>query len=153
MCVPSSLKQELESKSPLLKADSTTEKSEEDDAVGPLAPPAISTQSQAILSRPLVSPRSLSGDLNTGGDMRSKSPLARTSDRTPALTATSKQSDLDDSSSLAKKPQASSSDSDSEAERRARIARLKGNARESGTREGITNRSVRQPIKRGGKRF
>jgi len=150
MCDPSSLEQKLESKSPLSKVDSATE---EDDAVGPLAPPTISSQSQAVLSRPLVSPRSLPTDFNTGSDIKSKSLPAKTSDQTPALARTSEQSDLDDSSSFPKKLQASSSDSDSEAERRARIARLKGNARESGTREGITNRSVRQPIRRGGKRF
>jgi len=151
MCDLSSLKQKSES--PHSRADSATEKSEEGDAVGLLPPSTISSQSQAALSRPLVSPRSLPTDINTGSDIKSKPLSANTSDQTPALARASKQSDPDDSSSLPRKPQASASDSDSEAERRARIARLKGNARESGTREGITNRSVRQPFKRGQKRF
>jgi len=150
MCDPSSLKQKSES--PHSRADSATEKSEEGDAVGLLPLPTISSQSQAALSRPLVSPRSLPTDLNTGSDIKSKSLSANTSDQTPALARASEQSDPD-GSSLPRKPQASASGSDSEAERRARIARLKGNVRESGTREGITNRSVRQPFKRGQKRF
>ena len=66
----------------------------------------------------------------------------------------------DDSSPLkpppkkAKPAKISSGESDSESERKSRIAQLKGSAgASSGTGAGQAKRGVRQPIKRGGKRF
>lgn len=146
----------IESKHPLAKADSATEESESD---GLLAPPAIHSQSQAshnISPRPLVSLKSLPTSSDTAGGIRSRSPLAKESDLTPTLAKTFEQNggtDSDSDSTPPKKAQASPSDSDSEAERRARVARLKSNARGSGTGQGTAKSGVRQPIKRGGKRF
>ena len=151
-----SLKKISELKHPLAKADSATEESESD---GLLAPPAIHSQSQAshnISPRPLVSLKSLPTDSDTAGGIRSRSPLAKESDLTPTLAKTFEQNggtDSDSDSTPPKKAQASPSDSDSEAERRARVARLKSNARESGTGQGTAKSGVRQPMKRGGKRF
>jgi hypothetical protein len=56
-------------------------------------------------------------------------------------------------SKRAKRVEASPSSSDSESERRAHLAQLKGTTSGSGMGGGPPKKGVRQPIKRGGKRF
>jgi hypothetical protein len=123
-----------------------------------------SQPSRRLSPRPSASPKASGTHLGASPKLMSRSPLAgsfqATSSRpkTPGQTAgrdDDKASD-DDSSPLkpppkkAKAAHLSSSESDSEAERKAHVAQLKGNVTGSG---GAAKRGVRQPIKRGGKRF
>ncbi|KAF5359724.1 hypothetical protein D9756_003364 [Leucocoprinus leucothites] len=140
------------------KAGSATEESSEDEGgrASSLAPPAIASQSQANRNptpKHLTSPKFLQPSASPNA--RSKSPLAEPSRSTFVHAKTPEQAEKtsDDDSSPVKLPQKkvkaahlSSSDSDSEAERR---AQLKFNT----TGAGAAKRGVRQPIKRGGKRF
>lgn len=140
------------------KAGSATEESSEDEGgrANFLAPPAIASQSQANRNptpKHLTSPKFLQPSASPNA--RSKSPLAEPSRSTFVHAKTPEQAEKtsDDDSSPVKPPQKkvkaahlSSSDSDSEAERR---AQLKFNT----TGAGAAKRGVRQPIKRGGKRF
>ncbi|KAJ3565774.1 hypothetical protein NP233_g7426 [Leucocoprinus birnbaumii] len=149
-----------------VKGDSATESSEDEGEPSALAP-TRAKMSQSQTSRQLTPKRLASPEPSylqpaASPNARSKSPLVEPSRSTTVRAktpeqaiATGGQTSDDDSSPVkppqkkAKAAQLSSSDSDSEAERKARVAQLKGNAIGGGT----AKRGVRQPIKRGGKRF
>lgn len=148
------------------KAESATESSaEEDESGSPFVRPPTAPLRHATSASRSTAPPNLSSSQKRSVSPMSKSPLVGASRATSgsARAETPKQGDdktSDDDSSPIKPPpkkvkaaQASSSESDSESERRARIAQLKGNASGSGMDGGGAKRSVRQPIKRGGKRF
>ncbi|KXN91725.1 Vacuolar calcium ion transporter [Leucoagaricus sp. SymC.cos] len=143
------------------KADSATEESSADE--GETSNSLVQAQSQRddkVMPRLSVSPKAIIGSSKT----RSRSPLVQSSRAASARAKTPEQvaeqvDDITDDSSPIKPPpkkaratQGSSSEDDSESERRARVAQLKANSAGSAM-AGAARRGVRQPIKRGGKRF
>lgn len=158
---------------PPTKADCATESSADEDEASSTLPPAIAPPHSGTSGRKLKPGRSTSSGVSL--NKRSVSPAlrgspvtsraashTRTPERQTKAVADADKTTDDDSSPLKPPPkkarpaQASSSESDSESERRARIAQLKGGsgaASGSGVGGGAVKRGVRQPIKRGGKRF